>query len=90
MSRFLDTSKELDIRAKDKISAALLNKYFGEHDKYPTAYEGIIVRALGADAYEADLVIKGDNIVTLRFSRGKINQRGVKLPQRDLNEYNII
>ena len=90
MNRFLDTTNELDARAKDKISTALLTKYFGAHNKYPKDYEGIIVRALGTDAYEADLVVKGDDIITLRFGGGRLNTRSIKLPARDLNEKNII
>ena len=87
--KVLDTTNSLDARAKDVITTTLLNKYYGEYDKYPNNAEGVIIRPLGIDAYEAELVISGDNTITLNFSGKRLKSRAVKLPNRDLNDKNI-
>ena len=87
--KILDTTETLDARAKEQIATSLLNRYYGQHDRYPTAVEGVIIRPLGMDAYEADLVIKGQEIMTLKFSGRILLDRSVKLPNRDLTEKNI-
>ena len=76
-------------RALDIIHTSMLNKYFGENDRYPKDYEGIIISPLGVDAYEAQLIITSDETYTLRFSGRKLLATDVKLPNRDLNDKNI-
>ena len=87
--QILDMTDTLGFREKDAIASSLLNKYFGNNSKYPTSVEGIIVRPLGFDAYEAELIVEGQDTVTMKFSGRKLLDKAVKLPKRDLNDYNI-
>ena len=87
--KILDTTETLDTRAKEIIATSLLNRYYGINDGYPASVEGVIIRPLGFDSYEADLVVKGQETMTLRFSGRKLTSKAVKLPNRDLTEKNI-
>ena len=87
--RILDTTKSLTKRSLDIIQSTLLDSYFGEHDRYPKNYEGIIVKPLGVDAFEAELFLGNGESFIRRFGRKKF-ELSVKIPKRGFDENNII
>ena len=89
LSKVLDTTNSLDQRSLDIIHTALLEKYYGENDRYPASYEGIIIHPLGVDAFEAVLHIEGSTELKMKFSGRKLLSKAVKLPARDLTDKNI-
>ena len=88
LSKVLDTTNSLDQRSLDIIHTALLEKYYGANSRYPGDYEGIIIRPLGVDAFEATLY-EGTAELTMKFSGRKLLSKAVKLPARDLTDKNI-
>lgn len=79
----------LDQRAQDKAITSVYNYYHRQHGDYPSNPEGVIITPVDDSGILVTLHVEGQDEVSIRFNEQKLNARDVKLPPRDLNEYNI-
>lgn len=76
-------TEELSMRAKDKISTALLDSYYKTHEVYPTCSEGIIIRpnpeTIGGVL--GTLFCDDGNEIERRFNIQQLEEKSEKLPK---------